>query len=358
MKGPDFTIAVAIYNVADYLEECVESIIGQMDGGMELFLVDDGSTDGSGAICDGYARRDSRIAAIHQENGGLSAARNTAIERASGEWIIFVDGDDRLPESALAAMRAYREDPAQLIIFDYTEFDGSGTRSCCLPHGRFVMDAPEALAQYRASTLSLQPALADMFTGAQSMTSWGKLWKLSLIKEHGLRFDTAVRVSEDNVFAFAASRYMDRIVVADVCVYEYRQNSAGIMRRFEPRTPEHCQILISAIREDMEAHRELDDPVLSKGFHDLCAGRLSLCLRQTLLHAECRWKRKERLAWLRELAGYDWVKAAEAYRHHTSLLPFTLLHWLDKGRFRTIDLCCRVLRRSTPLLDRLRRSRR
>ncbi len=355
MKKPDFTIAVAIYNVAAYLEECIESIVNQMDSDTELLLVDDGSTDSCGAICDRYAQRDSRIAAIHQENGGLSAARNTAIERASGEWLIFVDGDDRLAENALAAMRACSGDPAQLIIFDYAEFDERGTCCCCLPHGRFVMDTPEALAQYRASTLCLQPALADKFTGAQSMTSWGKLWKLSSIKEHGLRFDTAVRVSEDNVFAFAASRHMDRIVVVDACVYEYRRNNTGIMRRFEPRTPEHCQILTSAIREDMEAHGEMDDPVLLKGFHGLCVGRLSLCLRQTLLHAECRWDRKERLAWLRELAGNDWVRTAEAHHDRSSLPCSILLRWMGKGRFRTIDLGCRVLRWSAPLLDGLRR---
>ncbi len=354
MKKPDFTIAVAVYNVAAYLEECIESIVKQMDSGMELLLVDDGSTDGCGAICDGYAQKDSRITAIHQENGGLSAARNAAIEHAAGEWLIFVDGDDRLTENALAAMREYSRDAAQLVIFDYVEFDERGTRSCCPPHGCFVMDTPEALRQYRASTLYRQPALADKFAGAQSMTSWGKMWRLSLIKEHGLRFDTAVRKSEDVVFAFAASRSMDRVLVADRCVYEYRQNRSGIMRRFDPQAPEDYQILTSTIRKDMETHGETDEPLLKKGFYELCADVLGYCLRQTLIHTECHWCRRDRIAWLRELAQADWVRSAGEYQYSFALLRSTLLRWMKKGSYWRIDLCCRVLRGLNPFLGYFR----
>ncbi len=352
MKKPDFTIAVAIYNVAAYLEECIESIVKQMDSGMELLLVDDGSTDGCGAICDEYAQKDSRITAIHQENGGLSAARNTAIEHAAGDWLIFVDGDDRLPANALHAMREYSRDAAQLVIFDYVEFDERGTRSCCPSHGSFVMDTPEALRQYRASTLCRQPALADKFTVAQSMTSWGKMWKSSLIKEHSLCFDTAVRKSEDIVFAFAASRYMDRICVADRCVYEYRQNRFGIMRRFDLRAPEHHRVLISTIREDMSACGETDDPVLMKGLYDLCAGGIYTVLRQTLAHAQCRWSRKERIAWLRELAEADWVKAGKECESDAILLG-----WMKRGGYGKIDLYCRIIRQFPSLLELLKRLR-
>jgi len=353
MEKLDFTIAVAIYNVGAYLEECINSIIRQLDSGMELLLVDDGSTDGCSAICDRYAQKDRRITVIHQKNGGLSAARNTAIERAAGEWLIFVDGDDRLPQNALSSMRQYSQDEAQVIIFDYVEFDENGLRRCCPLHGSFIMDTPEVLLQYRASILCLQPALAERFTGAQCVTSWAKMWKLSFIKEHGLRFNTAVRKSEDNVFTFAASRYMERIFVADGCVYEYRQNAEGIMRRFDPRTSEQYHVLISVIKQDMAVHGEADNPLLMKGLCDLCVDALGFCFMQTLLHTDCHWTRKERLAWLRELAGDDWVKAAQEHGR-ASLKAAILLHWMKKGSYRKIDLCCRVLRPFVPLLKRLR----
>lgn len=82
MRKIDFTIAVAVHNVEAHLKECLDSIVGQLDDSMQLILVDDGSTDGCGKICDLYSKKDNRIEVIHQKNGGLSAARNTAIEHA------------------------------------------------------------------------------------------------------------------------------------------------------------------------------------------------------------------------------------------------------------------------------------
>lgn len=343
MKKTDFTIAIAIYNVKAYLNECMDSIVGQLDDTTELLLVDDGSTDGCGEICDRYAREDSRISVIHQKNGGLSAARNTAIERASGEWIVFADGDDRLPEGAMSAMRKCVHDSAQLIIFDYIKFDSNGQWSCCRPHGNFVIDTKEALEQFRACTLNIQPSLADKFTPAQCITSWGKMWRLSYIRDNGYRFDTTVRRGEDNVFSFAASRNMTAVRVCDDCVYEYRQTGTGIMRRFEPRTPEHYRVHLAAIHKDMLDHGEAENPVLSKGFIELCMEGFSNSLNQVLAHKDCHWSRAERIAWLKSLAQEDWMQEAMKFVP-TTIRRRLLLGWMKNKAYGNIDLCCRFLR--------------
>lgn len=88
------SVIVPVYNVAPYLKECVNSVIGQTLSDLEIILIDDGSTDGSGAICDGYAQKDDRIKVIHKPNGGLSEARNAGLDIATGEYIGFVDSDD------------------------------------------------------------------------------------------------------------------------------------------------------------------------------------------------------------------------------------------------------------------------
>lgn len=88
------SIIVPVYNVEEYLRECVDSVLNQTYSDVEVILVDDGSTDQSGNICDEYAKMDSRIKVIHKKNRGVSSARNTGIETASGERIIFVDSDD------------------------------------------------------------------------------------------------------------------------------------------------------------------------------------------------------------------------------------------------------------------------
>ena len=88
------SVIVPVYNVSRFLPECIESVINQTYGDFELILVDDGSTDGSGIICDNYASKDNRIIVLHKTNGGLTSARNAGLSTASGEWIMHLDGDD------------------------------------------------------------------------------------------------------------------------------------------------------------------------------------------------------------------------------------------------------------------------
>ena len=111
------SIIVPVYNVEDYLTECIESAIKQTYHNLEIILVDDGSTDTSGKICDMYACKDDRIKVFHKQNGGLSDARNTGIEKATGEYIYFLDSDDMLPTGAIEKMRnaCVREDADMAI---------------------------------------------------------------------------------------------------------------------------------------------------------------------------------------------------------------------------------------------------
>ena len=98
---PLISVIVPVYKVETYLPTCVDSILSQTFSDFELILVDDGSPDACGAMCDGYAREDSRIRVIHQKNGGLSAARNTGLDIAKGEYVTFVDSDDVIAPDCL-----------------------------------------------------------------------------------------------------------------------------------------------------------------------------------------------------------------------------------------------------------------
>lgn len=114
------SVVVPVYNVAQYLPDCVRSILMQNVADMEVILVDDGSTDNSGALCEQYAKRYSNVKVIHQENAGLSAARNTGIENAKGEFITFVDSDDMLAEGFIStALEIAQTYQAEFIAFSH-----------------------------------------------------------------------------------------------------------------------------------------------------------------------------------------------------------------------------------------------
>ena len=120
------SIIVPVYNVEQYLDRCLDSLVRQTYSKIEILLVDDGSTDGSGALCDAWQRRDHRIRVFHKPNGGLSDARNHGLERASGDWVCFVDSDDwfdlRFVETMLGALEDTGADVAEC---DYVCTDGS-----------------------------------------------------------------------------------------------------------------------------------------------------------------------------------------------------------------------------------------
>ena len=101
-QTPIISVIVPVYNVEQYLPRCIDSILAQTFTDFELLLIDDGSKDKSGAICDAYARKDPRIRVFHKPNGGVSSARNMGLDNAKGEWIAFVDSDDWVNEDFLA----------------------------------------------------------------------------------------------------------------------------------------------------------------------------------------------------------------------------------------------------------------
>lgn len=146
------SIVVPVYNIENYIGNCVESLINQTYGQLEIILVDDGGTDQGGKICDDYAKRDSRIHVLHKENGGLSDARNKGAEYAHGKYLFFVDGDDTVSSNIVEKTVQYAETyDAEMVLFDYESIEEeTGRRDLYhfgLPENRVfsVEDCPEVL---------------------------------------------------------------------------------------------------------------------------------------------------------------------------------------------------------------------
>lgn len=172
---PKVSVIVPVYNVEDYLESCVASILMQTEPDFECILVDDGSPDNSGALCDRLAEGDERIRVIHQQNKGLGGARNTGIEAAKGEWLLFVDSDDSIEPNTLdLALKAAGRHRAEMVLFSIETTDAAGSPQGVL-RDDFPLDEPLCPARYPA-----------VLTGMPSACN--KLFARRLFMQSGIRF--------------------------------------------------------------------------------------------------------------------------------------------------------------------------
>lgn len=184
---PLVTVIVPVYNAYPTLARCVKSVLAQTQPELELILVDDGSTDASGGLCDALALADSRIRVLHKENGGVSAARNAGLKAASGQWLVFLDADDYMSPFALeAALFAADKAPGSLVLWQATYWDEGLPAACPHEGERFGL---EKLAWMQRINCLPMP--------------WNKLFSLPLIRQQGLRFDPDYSLGEDLLFCLS-----------------------------------------------------------------------------------------------------------------------------------------------------------
>lgn len=211
------SIVVPVYNVENCLSYCVESLRQQTYKNIEIILVDDGSTDSSGEICDQYAREDDRIKVLHIENGGLSNARNTGVKESSTDWIVFIDSDDyydhRAIEYLVELRDKYRVDLVATPVIEVRNYENSD----------FLGDFREKYS----GKLDRRTALEQMFYGNYVGThSGGKLYK----KEILLRFPYPNgMLYEDLALAYEHIAFCENIAVSDLNLYKYYRRPGSIV---------------------------------------------------------------------------------------------------------------------------------
>ena len=223
MKTPAISVIVPIYNVEDYLGGCIDSVLGQTFDDFELILVDDGSPDGSGRICDAYALKDSRIRVIHKKNGGLSSARNAGLDAAKGKYVYFLDGDDWIREDLLEKAVSGMEAGSDLVAFRYLFVYPTGTKE----QERFFGDSEFKTAAASERLAFISQILLAYKIGWEACT---RVFRRSLIEEHGLRFaDNRKIFAEDLYFSLCYCAHMTQAKYVDECLYYYRQREDSIM---------------------------------------------------------------------------------------------------------------------------------
>lgn len=216
---PLISIVIPVYNVFPFLDECMESILSQSREGVEIILVDDGSTDGSGEACESYSSETMAIRVLHKPNGGLASARNAGLEIARGAYISFVDSDDRIAAGAVGRMVEWASGPgADICILNCEKFypDGSKKPFGCEVHS---VDLKGKSAESALETLSR----LDKFPDAACI----KIYRRSFLESEGIKFPEDDRYSEDLGFTidcFLAACSFDAL---EGPFYEYRQGREG-----------------------------------------------------------------------------------------------------------------------------------
>ncbi|MBQ5951108.1 MAG: glycosyltransferase [Lachnospiraceae bacterium] len=218
------SVIVPVYNVERYVERCLESLVSQTYRNLEILVIDDGSTDQSGSLCDAYAAKDPRIRVFHQANGGAAAAKNTGLDRASGEYLAFVDSDDWVEPDAFAYMVGELEKSgADIVQCSFRDVYADRTVDhICRAAGR-DMD---------------QIAFLERFTEDWTCSLlWDKLYRRELFD--GIRFETG-HVVDDEYFTYQGVMNAKKVACRDRVVYNYRKRRSGAMG-----TPEHRMRIVS-----------------------------------------------------------------------------------------------------------------
>ena len=214
------SIIVPIYNIEKFLPCCIDSILAQTFTEWELILVDDGSSDTCGSICDEYATKDGRIRVIHKPNGGLTSARNAGLVMASGEWVMYLDGDDWIePEMLELLLQKGEETGADIVM------------------GDFLFAYPDRDVPYRlpdwddCKTTSLNRYITSVWTCV-----WGGIHRRSLYEEHQLQSPQGVTYCEDFHLIVRLCYFARKVVNVHRPFYHYRQQEGSVIHNLNKKT--------------------------------------------------------------------------------------------------------------------------
>lgn len=234
------SVIVPIYNVEKYLGKCIESIIEQTYSNLEIILVDDGSPDNSGAICDEYAKKDKRIKVIHKSNGGVSAARNSGIDAATGEYICFVDGDDYV-------MNDYVEYLLKLTVENNTDIS--------LTTEMFGNFQSEQVHNDKIQILNSEETTIGILCYKIPIGVYCKIFKREFLNNNKIRFLTELFIGEGFNFNTTAFQHATNVAIGHRRIYYYRRdNSTSATTRFSIEKWENGLYAIDVIKKNMIIH--------------------------------------------------------------------------------------------------------
>ncbi len=246
------SIIVPVFNTKEFIQRCVESIINQTYDNLEIILIDDGSTDGTGAICDSLSKRDKRIFVIHKENGGSTSARNAGLDVAKGEYIGFVDSDDWIePDMYELLLKGCVDDNADICVGRQFLDRGETTH---IEANRSIVSG---VLQKKNNEIIHHIIYSDDYkTRGISPNIWDKLFKVELIKKHQSLVDEKTKFAEDDLCVYSALLEANRVCFIDKPVYHYCRRDDSVTSKPDEEYFEKITLFYKQMKSVFEEHPE------------------------------------------------------------------------------------------------------
>lgn len=236
---PLITIGVAVYNIdKESLTECIESIVSNRSGSFEIIIVNDCSTNGCDAVCKKYASADSRIEYVEfAKNHGIGYVRNAIIERARGEWIFFVDGDDKIYSNFEDSVRSEHTSGCDILIYDYESFTEEQLYNCSFYDGKYELLSQKEIERCCIACLTEAPCFIKGKSLSKGCTAKG--YRKDFLIKNNIRFVEELKISEDSMFYADALHQCSKAVYFPFTLYYYRSgNKQSVTNNYNPDTAE------------------------------------------------------------------------------------------------------------------------
>lgn len=305
-----FTIGIAVHNGEEFLPSCLRSVTAQKGDDIEIIVVDDGSTDSTGEICDSFAAKDSRMQIVHNSpNGGVSVARNIIIDMAKGKWMCFVDGDDMLRENALEMARNYADEQYDVVYFDisYFRFD-TAIPSYTVKREPMAVHGDE-IKKLRLSTIHITQTEKEKYVNRAIYPIFAKIYRIDFIRKNKLYFTPGLRNAEDQFFSFQCLYYVKNANFVRQPMVLYRNNDTSLMRGYSKHIIEYNHHVLDLFRKEI-LERDLDTDECMRRYYCLELMTLHADLLTDIFHRYNNKPREEKEKEFNELFNSDHYKEA------------------------------------------------
>lgn len=290
---PKISVIIPVYNAEKYLDQCLQSVLNQSFTDFELLLINDGSKDRSGEICEAYATKDSRIQVFHQENKGVSAARNVGLDHAKGEWITFVDSDDYVTEEYYKNLTANINGKADLIIGGFKKVNEKLEEK----KEGLKLEKKVISGKNHNDVLKLYPIFNFAYPFA-------KLFKTEIIRKNKVKFPINIKMYEDSIFILKYINHCNEIILTDSQDYFYVEVKSSLSHGLHSFSSEYnaSYLLLKIALDDYG----LSIVELKSDFHDLGQRISNSMVRAIISLFRNDYSKKEILKYLNEIDQNCW----------------------------------------------------